>query len=158
MTFPVNELVIAGWTGRDEAALRKHIRELEEIGVKPPKTTPIFYRVRCPPAQHRERDPGVGAGHERRGGVRAAAQARRLVGHRRLRPHRPQSGNHRRVALEAALRQTDRKGRLALRRSERPLGAAHASLMVRRRYQEGNVTAMRAPEDLLGRYPLQPGW
>jgi hypothetical protein len=30
--------------------------------------------------------------------------------------------------------------------------------MVRRRYQEGNVTAMRAPEDLLGRYPLQPGW
>ncbi|MBV9361032.1 MAG: DUF2848 family protein, partial [Betaproteobacteria bacterium] len=39
------ELVIAGWTGRDEAALKKHIRELEEIGVKPPKTTPIFYRV-----------------------------------------------------------------------------------------------------------------
>ena len=43
--MPVRELVIAGWTGRDEAALRKHIRELEEIGVKPPKTTPIFYRV-----------------------------------------------------------------------------------------------------------------
>jgi len=41
----VRELVIAGWTGRDEAALRKHIKELEEIGVKPPKTTPIFYRV-----------------------------------------------------------------------------------------------------------------
>jgi hypothetical protein len=41
----VNHLVIAGWTGRDEAALAKHIKELEEIGVKPPKTTPIFYRV-----------------------------------------------------------------------------------------------------------------
>jgi hypothetical protein len=41
----VQQLVIAGWTGRDEAALSKHIRELEEIGVKPPKTTPIFYRV-----------------------------------------------------------------------------------------------------------------
>lgn len=41
----VAQLVIAGWTGRDEAALRKHIRELEELGVKPPKTTPIFYRV-----------------------------------------------------------------------------------------------------------------
>jgi len=41
----IRELVIAGWTGRDEAALKKHIRELEEIGVKPPKTTPIFYRV-----------------------------------------------------------------------------------------------------------------
>jgi len=41
----IAQLVIAGWTGRDEAALRKHIRELEEVGVKPPKTTPIFYRV-----------------------------------------------------------------------------------------------------------------
>lgn len=41
----VRELVIAGWTGRDEVALRRHIKELEEIGVKPPKTTPIFYRV-----------------------------------------------------------------------------------------------------------------
>jgi hypothetical protein len=41
----VNHLVIAGWTGRDEAALAKHIKELEEIGVKPPKSTPIFYRV-----------------------------------------------------------------------------------------------------------------
>lgn len=26
-----DQLVIAGWTGRDEAALRKHIRELEDI-------------------------------------------------------------------------------------------------------------------------------
>jgi hypothetical protein len=42
---PITELVIAGWTGRDEQSLRKHIRELEQLGVKPPKTTPIFYRV-----------------------------------------------------------------------------------------------------------------
>jgi hypothetical protein len=41
----VHRLVIAGWTGRDIAALEKHIRELEAIGVKRPKTTPIFYRV-----------------------------------------------------------------------------------------------------------------
>jgi hypothetical protein len=41
----VRELVIAGWTGRDVAALEDHIRELEAIGVKRPKTTPIFYRV-----------------------------------------------------------------------------------------------------------------
>jgi Protein of unknown function (DUF2848) len=41
----IKELVIAGWTGRDEQALKKHIRELEAIGVKPPRTTPIFYRV-----------------------------------------------------------------------------------------------------------------
>jgi hypothetical protein len=41
----VKELVIAGWTGRDVAALEKHIRELEAIGVKRPKSAPIFYRV-----------------------------------------------------------------------------------------------------------------
>ncbi|HXJ08187.1 MAG TPA: DUF2848 family protein, partial [Burkholderiales bacterium] len=45
MAFLPAELVIAGWTGRDEAALKKHIRELEALGVKPPRTTPIFYRV-----------------------------------------------------------------------------------------------------------------
>ena len=43
--FRPTELVIAGWTGRDQQALSKHIRELEEIGVKAPKSTPIFYRV-----------------------------------------------------------------------------------------------------------------
>jgi len=42
---PVGQLVIAGWTGRDPAAVEKHIRELEEIGVPRPKRTPIFYRV-----------------------------------------------------------------------------------------------------------------
>jgi len=41
----VRELVIAGWTGRDVPAVEKHVRELEAIGVKRPKTTPIFYRV-----------------------------------------------------------------------------------------------------------------
>jgi hypothetical protein len=37
--------VIAGWTGRNVEALEKHIRELETLGVKRPKSAPIFYRV-----------------------------------------------------------------------------------------------------------------
>jgi len=41
----ISQLVIAGWTGRDPVAVEKHIRELEEIGVPRPKRTPIFYRV-----------------------------------------------------------------------------------------------------------------
>jgi hypothetical protein len=41
----VDHLVIAGWTGRDKAALEKHIAELEALGVKRPATTPIFYRA-----------------------------------------------------------------------------------------------------------------
>jgi hypothetical protein len=41
----VDELVIAGWTGRDRAAVEKHIAELEALGVQRPSTTPVFYRV-----------------------------------------------------------------------------------------------------------------
>jgi hypothetical protein len=41
----IAQAVVAGWTGRDPAAVEKHIRELEALGVKRPATTPIFYRV-----------------------------------------------------------------------------------------------------------------
>ena len=41
----IRQAVIAGWTGRDPAAVEKHIRELEALGVKRPAMTPIFYRV-----------------------------------------------------------------------------------------------------------------
>jgi hypothetical protein len=43
--IPVRELVLAGWTGRDKAAMEHHISELEALGVKRPATTPIYYRV-----------------------------------------------------------------------------------------------------------------
>jgi hypothetical protein len=41
----IGQAVIAGWTGRDAEAVEKHIKELEALGVKRPATTPIFYRV-----------------------------------------------------------------------------------------------------------------
>lgn len=41
----VTKVVIAGWTGRDPDMVEKHIRELEELGVSRPPTTPVFYRV-----------------------------------------------------------------------------------------------------------------
>src|SRR5882724_10921479 len=41
----IGQAVVAGWTGRDAAAVEKHIKELEALGVKRPATTPIFYRV-----------------------------------------------------------------------------------------------------------------
>src|SRR5689334_6701674 len=44
-SIAIAELVIAGWTGRDRAAVEKHIAELEAIGVKRPRTVPVFYRV-----------------------------------------------------------------------------------------------------------------
>jgi hypothetical protein len=41
----IEQLVIAGWTGRDSAAVEHHIAELEAIGVARPKNVPSFYRV-----------------------------------------------------------------------------------------------------------------
>ena len=40
----VHSLVVAGWTGRNLPALEAHIKELEALGVKRPKSVPIFYR------------------------------------------------------------------------------------------------------------------
>ncbi|CAH1657612.1 MULTISPECIES: DUF2848 domain-containing protein [unclassified Chelatococcus] len=45
LRVPVSSLIIAGWTGRDKAAMLHHIRELEALGVTPPASTPIFYRM-----------------------------------------------------------------------------------------------------------------
>ncbi|WP_438287363.1 DUF2848 domain-containing protein [Paraburkholderia phenoliruptrix] len=41
----VHRLTIAGWAGRDQAAIEHHIAELAELGVKRPSTTPCFYRL-----------------------------------------------------------------------------------------------------------------
>ncbi|HSV82541.1 MAG TPA: DUF2848 domain-containing protein [Ramlibacter sp.] len=41
----ISTLVIAGWTGRDRAAVDHHIAELEALGVRPPREVPMFYRV-----------------------------------------------------------------------------------------------------------------
>ena len=41
----VRHAIIAGWTGRDPVAVEKHIKELEELGVPRPASTPIYYRV-----------------------------------------------------------------------------------------------------------------
>lgn len=41
----IDQLVIAGWTGRDEAGVQHHIDELSAIGVSPPSQVPLFYRV-----------------------------------------------------------------------------------------------------------------
>lgn len=41
----IRDLVVAGWTGRDAATVEHHIAELEAIGVARPRTVPCFYRV-----------------------------------------------------------------------------------------------------------------
>ena len=157
----VRELVIAGWTGRDEAALKKHIKELEAIGVKPPKTTPIFYRVAA--------------------GLLTLEDEIQVSGP-------DTSGEVEFVLLSKAdglwvtvgSDHTDRKAEtigvsLSKQLCAKPIAAdawrydevkPHWERLVLRSwilengkrtvYQEGTVDAMRSPEDLLGRYGKFP--
>jgi hypothetical protein len=154
----INELVIAGWTGRDEAALRKHIKELEEIGVKPPSTTPIFYRVAASLFTHsheiqvsgpdtsgevefvliKDRDlyVAVGSDHtDRKAETIGVSLSKQLC----AKPVSHESWRYDEVKPHWE--------KLVLR------SWADGEL-----YQEGPVSAMRSPEDLLQRYPLKPGW
>ncbi|MFN3171913.1 MAG: DUF2848 domain-containing protein [Hyphomicrobiales bacterium] len=41
----IKALTIAGWTGRDAAGVEHHIEELKVLGVLPPSTVPLFYKV-----------------------------------------------------------------------------------------------------------------
>jgi hypothetical protein len=41
----ITTLVIAGWAGRNEEAIRHHIEELAAIGVPRPSTVPVYYRA-----------------------------------------------------------------------------------------------------------------
>ena len=41
----VQQLVIAGWAGRNREAIEHHIEELAAIGVPRPSAVPLYYRV-----------------------------------------------------------------------------------------------------------------
>lgn len=43
MAIHYNTLIAVGFAGRDQEAVRHHIAELAEIGVRPPSKTPIMY-------------------------------------------------------------------------------------------------------------------
>jgi hypothetical protein len=43
--FDAEVLIMAGWTGRDQAAVQHHVDELGALGVPPPSRTPLFYRM-----------------------------------------------------------------------------------------------------------------
>lgn len=45
LTLTPRRCLIAGWTGRDAAAVAHHIEELAAIGVPRPSTTPLYYQA-----------------------------------------------------------------------------------------------------------------
>ena len=154
-----SNVVIAGWTGRDEVALKKHIMELAEIGVKPPKTTPIFYRV--------SNSLITFASSIQVSGTDTSGEVEFVL------LHKPDG-----LWVTVGSDHTDRKAEtigvsLSKQLCEKPVAKdagkydevkPHWDKLVLRSwadgklYQEGSVTAMRSPEDLMGRHPLKTGW
>ena len=155
-----SNLVIAGWTGRDEAQLKKHIMELAEIGVKPPKTTPIFYRVSASLMTFSSSIQVSGT--DTSGEVEFVLLSK------------PDG-----LWVTVGSDHTDRKAEtigvsLSKQLCEKPVAKEawkyeevkpHWDKLVLRSwadgklYQEGPVTAMRSPEDLLSKYGKLPaGW
>lgn len=43
--LPLKQAIIAGWTGRDTEAMEHHIQELEALGIPRPASTPMYYQV-----------------------------------------------------------------------------------------------------------------
>jgi len=154
-----SNLVIAGWTGRDEAQLKKHIMELAEIGVKPPRTTPIFYRVSASLITH--------ASSIQVSGTDTSGEVEFVL------LSKPDG-----LWVTVGSDHTDRKAEtigvsLSKQLCEKPIAREawkyeevkpHWDKLVLRSwadgklYQEGAVTAMRSPEDLMGRHPVKSGW
>jgi hypothetical protein len=162
LAVEVQNLVIAGWTGRDAAAVEEHIVELEAIGVARPRKVPCFYRL--------------GAN------LLTTESALDVTG-----PDSSGEVEFVLLSLEAGLfvgvgsDHTDRKVEaygvtVSKQMCPKPLGSVlwpfeevrdhWDSLMLRswitrngkrELYQEGLVTRMRAPEDLIGRYLEKDG-
>jgi len=62
VTFDIDHLVVAGWTGRDQEKVQHHIDELAAIGVAPPSQVPLFYRTSASLTQQSDHIQVLGAG------------------------------------------------------------------------------------------------
>jgi hypothetical protein len=163
----IDTLIIAGWTGRDEGAIRHHIDELAAIGVKPPSTVPLFYRVAATnltqtgrlqvlgPDTSGEAEPvivamedglwlGVGSDHtDRKAEAISVALSKQLCG-------------------KVMGRELWRLDDVVARWDDLILRAFATIGGQRVLYQEGPLAAIRKPDDLMRRYlggerPLAPG-
>ena len=158
----IDDAIVAGWTGRDAAAVEKHIKELEALGVKRPAATPIFYRVSALRLTTATEIEAVGA--------HSGGEVEFVL---------LQHGG--RLWVGAGSDHTDRRVEtygvtVSKQMCDKPVApvfwafddvAPHWDRLMlrahviengeRKLYQEGSVAAMLAPLDLIGRCPLPRG-
>jgi hypothetical protein len=156
--FEPRSLIIAGWAGRDEAAIHHHIEELAAIGVPRPSSVPVYYRAAASnlvmgerlevlgPDTSGEVEPvvlsladglwiGLGSDHtDRKAETMGIALSKQLCG----KPIGPYLWRLRDIE--------DHWDRLELR--------AYATVDGERAlYQDGTLASLRTPSDLISRLP-----
>ena len=162
VTTAIANVVVAGMTARDEAAIRHHLEEMKELGVRMPSVFPFFFRVSAGLLTQDERVQVIGTD--------SSGEVEPVI-----------------VALEDGLwltvgsDHTDRKVEaysinVSKQMCPHPIGrqlwrladvAAHWDRLVvrswttragtRELYQEGPLALMRDPADLIGRYERSGG-
>jgi hypothetical protein len=158
--FTPEHVVLAGYTGRDQAAVQRHIDELAEHGVPGPERVPAFYSVTPGLVVAAEAIDVLGA--ETSGEVefilfRAAGELFvGLASDHTDRGLERQSVTHaKQLCPKVVCPQVWRHADVAERWDRLVLRAFTGS--ERRLYQEGPVTAMLDPEDILARVERRTG-
>ena len=157
VSVTVNDLVIAGWTGRDAEAIEKHIAELEAIGVPRPSTVPCFYRVAT--GLLTTADAIQASGVDSSGEVEFVLYGTddgMLIGtgsdHTDRKVETYSVTVSKQMCAKPVSRDVWRFDDIVAHWDELVLRSWAIEGGERRLYQEGPITAMRAPDDLIGRY------
>jgi hypothetical protein len=158
----VSRLTIAGWAGRDQAAIDHHIAELAELGVKRPSTTPCFYRLGAELLTQAEQIDVVG--------VKSSGEAECVLVQSHTGLLVTIGSDHtdreveaygvtvsKQVCPKPVARDAWRFDEIAGHWDQLELRAYALANGARRVYQEGSVASLLPAADLLARAPLGPG-
>lgn len=162
LTTDVHTFIVAGWAGRDRAAIEHHIEELALIGVPRPSAVPLYYRVADNQLSQAPRIQAVGPD--------SSGEVETLVFSVNGELHVSLTSDHTDRKLES------HSVALSKQLCAKPVGtsawrfadvAAHWDELVIRSYiqedgrdvlyQEGALSALRTPMDLIAGYLGGPG-
>lgn len=162
LTTDVHTFIVAGWAGRDRAAIEHHIEELALIGVPRPSAVPLYYRVADNQLSQASRIQAVGS--------HSSGEVETLVFSVNGELHVSLTSDHTDRKLES------HSVALSKQLCAKPVGtsawrfadvAAHWDELVIRSYiqedgrdvlyQEGALSALRTPMDLIAGYLGGPG-
>jgi len=155
--FACTSLVVAGWTGRDEESLHHHIEELAALGVPRPSSVPVFYRNAASNVQQTERLEVLGP--DTSGEVEPVVVAMTdglwlTVGS----DHTDRKAETMGIALSKQLcakvlaREAWRLDEVEAHWDRISIRSFAVIAGKRVPYQDGTLSAMRTPADLIGRY------